>query len=38
MMSFIALIVAGTSLTFAALVYEQNKKMERRMKDLENKL
>jgi hypothetical protein len=38
MMSFIALIVAGTSLTFAAHVYEQNKKMEKRMKDLENKL
>lgn len=38
MMSFIALIVAGTSLTFASLVYEQNKKMEKRMKDLENKL
>lgn len=38
MMSFIALIVAGTSLTFAAHVYEQNKKMEKRMKELENKL
>lgn len=37
MMSFIALIVAGTSLTFAALVLEQNKKLEKRISELEHK-
>ena len=36
-MSFIALVLAGTSLTFASLVLEQNKKLEKRISELEQK-
>ncbi len=38
MMSFIALAVAGTSLVFASSVLEQNKKLEKRISELEHKL
>lgn len=37
-MSFIAFIMAGTALTFAFHVLEQNKKLEKRIHELEHKL